>query len=133
MFAGRLLALAVILFSAGAAWAAPDTDKESKGPLYVSLPPVSVPLVNGSYLSGSLFVRVDLAIETQATKARIERLLPRLEAAYLERLSLLSRSHIDTDRAVDLPLLGALLQRATDRVLEPGTARVLVQEAAVRR
>jgi len=133
MWTARILAIAIgaICLPAGPAGAAPEDT--ARGPLYVSLPQMSAPLISGSRLTGRLFVRIDLAIETTAGRAKVEKLQPRLEAAYLERLGLLARYGLAPDKAIDLPMLAALLQRATDRVLEPGTARVLVQEAVIRR
>ena len=134
MWIARILGIVTLLLnSLAAAPGAAAPEEESKGPLYVSLPPISTPLISGSRLGGRVFLRVDLAIENPVARAKIEKLQPRLEAAYLERLGLLAQYGLAPDKAIDLPLLAALLQRATDRVLEPGTARVLVQEAVVRR
>jgi len=123
----------VVLAAAGAARAAEKAPAAETDALFVAVPPLTVPLVRGSAFHGRFFVHIDLAVESEAAQARIEALQPRLEAAYLESLSLLAQYHLDPGRAVDLPLVRKLLQRTTDRVLTPGMARVLIQEAAVRR
>jgi len=117
------------------AQAAPDSEKEGEeaGPIFVEVPPVSVPLVRGPYLHGRVFVRLSLGVDSQQAQAAVEKQLPRLESAYLDRMSALAQYHIAPDRAVEVPLVARALQQATDKILEPGMAEVLIQETAVRR
>jgi len=103
---GWLIAVAIAIAPLAAAPAAEAEDQPSREVRFVELPPVSVPLVQGSAIQGSFFVHFNLAVETEAARDAIAKQQPRLEAAYLESLSLLAQYHLDPDRAVNLPPCG---------------------------
>jgi len=124
----------IFLLALGPLQAAPAEEQaESQGPIFVEVPPVSVPLVRGSYMHGRVYVRLNLGVDSAEARAAVEKRLPRLEAAYLSRMSALAQYQIDPDKAVEVPILAQALQQATDRVLDPGMAEVFIQEAGVRR
>lgn len=99
----------------------------------VRLRPMSVPLMRGVYRDGSFDLQLLLAFESREERSRVETLLPRIEAAFFRDMSELARLHVAHGRPTDLDLVGRVLQRAADRIAGRHAARVLIQEAMVRR
>lgn len=129
----RAAVLAAALFAACPLAAGESGGNGEQLPVHVRLRPMSVPLMRGVYREGSFDLQILLALDSPEDKSRVEALLPRLEAAYFRDMSELARLYVGHGRTTDIKLVGEVLQRATDRVTGPHAARVLIQEAMVRR
>lgn len=129
-----LAALAAAVLLATSPCAAAGAAKAEGGAVEpVRLPPMSIPLMRGVYRDGSFDLQLLLAFESGEDRARVEALLPRIEAAFFRDLSELARLHVAHGRPTDLDLVGRVLQRAADRVAGAHATRVLIGEAMVRR
>lgn len=123
----------LLLLPAGAGAMSPSSRPEGHEPVYVALAPMTVPLLRGSYVEGSFHLKLRLAVATAEDKREVERLLPRLEAGYLEMLGYVARSGVRPGEAVDLIAIADALQGVTNRVLGNDHARLLIVESALKR
>ncbi|MFQ5348350.1 MAG: hypothetical protein ACE5ED_10980 [Rhodothalassiaceae bacterium] len=129
----QLVALLAFVLAFPALAAEQEGAAKEPAPVYVSIAPLSVPIVRGVQLQGRFDMRLVLEVENKEREAEVERLMPRLEAAYLANLTDLAQYYVTPGKAVDVALVARILQTTTDRILGAGRARVLVQEAAIRR
>ncbi|WP_281299851.1 MULTISPECIES: hypothetical protein [unclassified Iodidimonas] len=129
-----MIAMAWVALAPQPAWALAEKKAEAAtAPIYVELMPMTVPLLRDGYVSGSFHLRLNLAAVDAKAKTEINRLMPRLEAAYLANLSDLSEHFIRPGESVDLDIIKTILQSTTDRLLGQGVATLLIVETAVRR
>ncbi|GER06060.1 hypothetical protein JCM17843_03700 [Kordiimonadales bacterium JCM 17843] len=130
----RIFLLSLLLWALNPVSAgAEDVKAADIAPIYIQFAPISVPLMQGGYVQGSFHIRVELAVTSEKNKEAVDRMMPRLESAYLMSLVDLSRYVIRADEPADLVSIGAALQQSTNDILGPEKARVLISEAAVRR
>ncbi|RMD91061.1 MAG: hypothetical protein D6807_00455 [Alphaproteobacteria bacterium] len=129
----RLAVLLLLVLASPALAAEQEGAAKEPAPIYVSIAPLSVPIVRGVQLQGRFDMQLVLEVENKERQAEVERLMPRLEAAYLANLTDLAQYYVTPGKAVDVALVARILQATTDRILGSGQARVLVQEAAIRR
>lgn len=125
-------AMALVWLSA-AAQAQPAAPADALPMSYLNLGTIATPVVDDYRLLGTLQVRLVLKVDDRDVRAKLTSAKPRLVDAYNRALADFSRSRIDPSRPVDINRLSSLLQRATDRLVPAGTARLLVLEAMVRR
>ena len=125
-----LLALSALrpAFAAEQEGAAPEP-----APIYVTVSPLSVPIVRGARLRGRFDLQLVLGVENKEQEQQVTRLLPRLEAAYLANLTDLTQYYVTPGKAIDVALIAQILQKTTDRILGAEVAQVLIQEATIRR
>lgn len=129
----RLLCLMLAVSAASAAsadLAAQDLGAgEREGALYFEMEPLNVGVVQDGRLYGN--VRLQLVLEAQdlPARARAEALAPKLRSVYITALSNYFRLRYEPRRSLDLDYMTAVLQQATDEVLEGPHANVLIQEA----
>ncbi|GAK34910.1 flagellar basal body-associated protein FliL [alpha proteobacterium Q-1] len=130
-----MIAIAWVALAPLPAWALSEKKGEAAAaaPIYVELTPMTVPLLRDGYVSGSFHLRLNLAATDAEAKTEINRLMPRLEAAYLANLSDLSEQFIRPGESVDLDIIKMILQSTTDRLLGQGVANLLIVETSVRR
>ncbi len=106
---------------------------EDEGIRYIDVTPVDVPLTRGGFIQGHVVIRPTLKVESPAARARVEKMLPKLEARFLMVVSELARYDIEAESPIDTGLVRARLQREADAVLGPGVAEVFVIEAMTTR
>lgn len=130
----RLIAIAAAIALLGiAAPARAASGRASEAPLLLDMAPVTVPILRGPHMEGSVHLQLSLRLSDRAAAKQATRLTPRLEAAYLTALRRLAVTHFDPGRTADLDLVSKVLQARTDQILGPGAARLLIKESAVRR
>ncbi len=129
-----VLPILMVLFALRSAVAAEQEGAAPEpAPIYVAVSPLSVPIVRGARLRGRFDLQLVLGVENKKQEQEVTHLLPRLEAAYLANLTDLTQYYVTPGKAIDVALIAEILQTTTDRILGAGTARVLIQEATIRR
>lgn len=129
-FAASALALMSLTATAQAEPAAPA---DALPVSYVGVGTIATPVIDDYRLLGTLQVKLALKVEDRDIRATLTSAKPRLVDAYNRALADFSRSRIDPSRPVDVNRLSLQLQQATDRLAPPGTAKLLILEALVRR
>ena len=113
--------------------AAAQETVEDEGIRYIDVTPVDVPLTRGGFIQGHVVIRPTLKVETPAARARVQEMLPKLEARFLMAVSELARYDIDAEAPIDTGLVRARLQQEADAVLGAGIAQVFIIEAMTTR
>lgn len=125
--------LMTLLLATGLDAAAAAVSGKAGGPIHVALAPVTVPLFRGNYVQGSFHLKLILAVDTEQDRKSVERMIPRLEAGYLDLLTRMSKTSIRPGEPTDLQGIATALQAITDQVLGGSKARLLIEESAIRR
>ncbi len=128
-----LLLLLGLLVESGRPVQALQSTVEDEGIRYIDVTPLDVPLTRGGFIQGHAVVRASLKVETPAARAKVEAMLPKLEAAFLMVVTELARYDLEADAPIDTGLVRQRLQEAADRILGPEVARVFVIEAMTTR
>ncbi|MEW9854495.1 hypothetical protein [Novosphingobium sp. M1R2S20] len=126
--AGAALTLAgtgTVAATAGAEKGDPATIE----PHLVPMQEISIPIIDGDRLEGSLRVKTVLAADDEAAAERVTAALPRLRSASLAAALEFSRLYASPLRAVDAEMLSKNLTEALQHE-EPGVTRALVVEVA---
>lgn len=109
---------------------------DPNAPLYVEISPFVIPVLgpNGPEEMVSLIVTLELAPGVDRA-IYVKQRLPKLNDAYVQSLyGALDRKTVKRGGLVDVSLVKAKLQKATDRILGPGYVQdVLVQAVAQRK
>jgi flagellar basal body-associated protein FliL len=100
---------------------------------YVALAPVTVSVFRDSRVRGMLSLELTLEVADGSSRERIDKIMPRLRDRYITIMSRLAANRVDIHRPLDLESVTEILQSATDQMLGPQVARVLVGGAMVRR
>lgn len=115
---------------------AAEPGADPNAPLYVEISPFVIPVLgpNGPEEMVSLIVTLELAPGIDRA-AYVKQRLPKLNDAYVQSLyGALDRKTVKRGGLVDVGLVKAKLQKATDRILGPGYVNdVLVQAVAQRK
>lgn len=106
-------------------------DNPAAEPHLVPMQEVSLPIIDGDRLDGTLSVTMVLATADEAAAQRVEAAMPRLRSATLAAALEFSRLHASPMRAVDAEMLSQDLTAAL-RKEEPGVARALIVNVAAR-
>ncbi len=102
---------------------------EDEGIRYIDVTPLDVPLTRGGFIQGHAVIRVSLKVDDQKSRAKVEELRPKLEAAFLMVVTELARYDLEADAPIDTGLVRQRLQEAADRILGPEITQVFVIEA----
>lgn len=127
LLGGAVAGLGIAVARAGTAGVPADV------PHYVRFDPLFIPIYGDGRPEGVLAMRVAIQTTDDATRARLERLRPRLVDAFRAHLTEHARLHVDPDRPVDVRRLSAALQRAALRTPDEQKMQVLVLEAVAKR
>ena len=111
------------------ATSASDKDPVAAETHFVPMDAISVPIIDGNRLEGSLRVKTVLDATDEAAAVRLKAALPRLRSATLAAALEFSRLQVSPMRAVDAELLSAALTKALSQEA-PGISRTLVIEVA---
>ncbi len=110
-----------------------DVAKNDVPPIYVTMAPITIPLMRSGYVEGSFHIRLDIAVATKTEEERVTHLTPRLEAAFLGNLSDLAQFYIRPGEQTDVNMIGRILQQTTNQILGTSEARLLISDTAIRR
>lgn len=125
---------ALTLVATGAIAAAPDGETAinvADEPRLVPMQAISLPIIDGDRLEGSLHVTMVIAATDLAAAERITAALPRLRSASLAATLEFSSLYASPMRAVNAEMLSRDLTEALQRE-EPGIARALIVNVAAR-
>ena len=112
---------------------AEETEQTPADTLFIEFPEMNVTLVERSRIDGIMTVRLSLEVFDAEGQGQVEHQRPRLQDAYVHTLTRLASARFDVRRPIDYALMGRYLQRDTNRILGVDVARVLVQDAILRR
>ncbi|RMF66905.1 MAG: hypothetical protein D6740_12515, partial [Alphaproteobacteria bacterium] len=107
-----LLLLLGLLVESGRPVQALQSTVEDEGIRYIDVTPLDVPLTRGGFIQGHAVVRASLKVETPAARAKVEAMLPKLEAAFLMVVTELARYDLEADAPIDTGLVRQRLQEA---------------------
>ena len=110
-----------------------EAERTSADTLFIAFPEMNVTLVERARIDGIMTVRVSLEVFDAEAQGQVELQQPRLQDAYIHTLTRLASARFDVRRPIDYALMGRYLQRDTNRILGVDVARVLVQDAILRR
>ena len=127
-----LTAVLMIGLAATAAQAK-ESERTPADTLFIAFPEMNVTLVERARIDGIMTVRVSLEVFDAEAQGQVEHQQPRLQDAYIHTLTRLASARFDVRRPIDYALMGRYLQRDTNRILGADVARVLVQDAILRR
>lgn len=113
--------------------AAPQKRRITTLESYLMLDPITSTVVTSNRVRGLLVVEIGVDVPDDALRARAEETAPRLIDAYVRALTNLGATAIRPDRAPDVELIAARLQRATDQTLGAQGAKVLLIQVMLRR
>lgn len=132
--AGTALSLAVTGAATGAIAVAAEGETAidvADEPQLVPMQEISLPIIDGDRLEGSLHVTMVIAATDVAASERITAALPRLRSASLAATLEFSTLYASPMRAVNAEMLSRDLTEALQRA-EPGIARALIVNVAAR-
>ncbi len=122
-----------LLVGRGQPVAALQSTVEDEGIRYIDVTPLDVPLARGGFIQGHVVIRASLKVDNQKSRAKVEKMRPKLEAAFLMVVTELARYDLEADAPIDTGLVRQRLQEAADRILGPGVTQVFVIEAITTR
>lgn len=121
----RLIALAVLAAPALLAAAPKEEKKKGGGASFIQIQTLTATIMRPSGRRGVLTVEVGLDIADGKLRERAEKLVPRLRAAFVQTLQTYAAG-MTPATPPNPDVLGAALQRDTDRVLGRKGARLLL-------
>lgn len=98
---------------------------------YIHLPNLNAPIPNGFEFSGIISLDAGLDIEDDKKRKYALARLPRLKDALRSAVSGYVSISYQVGTVPDLNMMGARLQRAVDRELGPGVAKVTIAAAMI--
>ena len=107
-------------------------NQDSNSPYFV-LDALPVSIIRDSVGKGILVVEIGLDAKTLPARPGVEHLVPRLRDLYIRVLNLYVSRDFHLNQPADAALIKARLQMATDEVLGPGKASVLLRQILERR
>lgn len=131
VLAACLLALAAA--PAGAASEPLQKRRPSLTPTFVQLDTIPATIIQSGRPKGLLLVDFGLDVPEGADRDRLEAELPRFLDTYVRVLTAHASLSGDVRRPPDVAVIADKLQSATDRILGPGRAKVLLLGVAIRR
>jgi len=129
--AGAALTLAGTGTAVVAASSGGDTPPVASEPHLIPMQEISLPIIDGDRLEGSLSVTMVLAAEDADAAKRVTAALPRLRSTSLAAGLEFSRLHASPMRAVNAELLSQDVTAALQQQ-EPGVARALIVNVSAR-
>lgn len=113
--------------------AASSKETETAAINHIVLAPMTVSVFRDSRVRGMLSLELTLEVADGPSRERVDKIMPRLRDRYITIMSRLAANRVDINRPLDLDSMTEILQSATDQMLGPQVARVLVGGAMVRR
>jgi len=121
----------------GLANASEEAKEEGGGELdreiYVKLPPLAVPMYHKGRPKGNITITLLLKIQDSEKRAKALKILPRLSSAYVMEANRLSHDYFDTNRPVNVAMIGDSFQIATNRILGHKEAKVFLSDVVVQK
>jgi hypothetical protein len=129
--------LIALLFGLGGRPAAAEEGKKPatgegavQGPTYVRLPPIVLPVFEGTHITRRAGIVLDLELEPGRTELELEPNRRQLYDAFISDLYALYDQESGTGRVINAVRIKERLQGTCDRVLGPGFVHeVLIQQA----
>jgi hypothetical protein len=130
----RLLAIAIFSLLVGALPArAADSAALPEGPVFLTLPVMTVPIFEGDAVTRQASVVLALELEKGKSEADLAPVKARLVDAYLTELTQLFEQRANADRIIDAQAIKPKLLETAQRIAGPGLVKdVLVQQAMER-
>lgn len=129
-----LLAISVSL-TAEAAGSSPPVDKSisriTGSPNYVAVTGINVPIASWNGFSGMMAVDAGLEIEDNKIRRQTELTMPRVRDTLRQSLHIFMNASYQAETVPDLEDMCARMQRAMDRLLGPGVAKVTISSAII--
>lgn len=125
-----LLVLALLIWAPAQASA-----PKKEGPMdaaFVTFDPFTVSVVERQRMRGLLVLEVVLHVPESEAREKAEGLKPRLRDTFVRNLMEFGAARARVDRPPDIARIAQTLQSATDQMLGPGEARVLITQALLR-
>jgi flagellar basal body-associated protein FliL len=124
-------AICVCLGAASASAEEHGEEKSAPSP-YIQLDDLNVTIFGDREVRGTMTVTLSLEVTEPAKHNEVTERQPLLRDAYFRTVSQYAGARVDLRRPVNIAQLGAVLQRATDKVLGADVAKVLISSAAIR-
>jgi flagellar FliL protein len=126
--------LAIVIFSVLLAVAARAAEQKApEGPVFVTLPAITIPVYEGERLARQASLVLALELEKGRVEADVAPLRPRLVDAYITDLTAIFEQRSFEDRLIEPQAIKPKLLETTERVLGPGLVKdVLIQQAMER-
>lgn len=100
---------------------------------YFVLDPMPISIIRDSTGKGILVVEIGLDAKAMAARPEVEHMVPLLRDLYIRVLNLYTSRDLHIHQPADALLIKTRLQMATDQVLGPGKAVVLMRQVLERR
>jgi flagellar basal body-associated protein FliL len=100
---------------------------------FVVLDPMPISIIRDSSGKGILVVEISLDAKSVPARPEVEHLVPILRDLYIRVLNLYTSRDLHIHQPADALLIKTRLQMATDQVLGPGKATVLMRQVLERR
>lgn len=126
------LVLAFALVLGGSANASAPKKEGPMDAAFVSFDPFTVSVVERQRMRGLLVLEVMLHAPEAEAREKAEHLKPRLRDNFVRNLMEFGATRARVDRPPDIARIAQTLQAATDQMLGPGEARVLITQALLR-
>jgi len=102
--------------------------KPMEPPRFIELPPLNVPLFVDDKVAGTVMIQLKLETVGAANEAKVNRILPRVNDAFLRELHTFIPRLLQKTKRLDVFILKIRLQMVSDRVVGKGiVSNVLVQ------
>ena len=99
------------------------------GPVFVTMSPISLPLIQGTQVVRQVTLRLSLELKAGVNELAIDQVRPRLIEAFIEELTKIYEKTDLKTKVIDVVLVKKRLQASADRVLGSGVvAAVLIQQ-----
>ena len=100
---------------------------------YYMLDAMPISIIREAAARGLLVIEIGIDAKTLAEREKVEHLLPRLRDLYIRALNLYAGRDLHIDEPVNPNVIKARLQTATDTILGPGQAVVLLRQILERK
>jgi flagellar FliL protein len=113
--------------------AAAEEKKPPEGPVFVTLPTITIPVYEGEQLARQASLVLALELEKGRVEADVAPLRPRLVDGYITDLTAIFERRSFEDRLIEPQVIKPKLLETTERILGPGLVKdVLIQQAMER-
>lgn len=108
--------------------------EEPKGPQFISIAPMSIPIIKNGKVVQSLFLVIALEVENNEKAEAVNAYMPLLRDAYLSGLYGTLQDRGQGTNLVDMNFVRAKLEEANNKVLPPETVKsILIQQLEQKR
>ncbi len=135
LFASLMLLPSVSLRAEAAGGGAPQVDKAiariTGSQHYVAVTGLNVPIASWNGFTGMMAVDAGLEIEDSKIRKQTELTMPRVRDTLRQSLHIYMNATYQPDSVPNLEMMGARMQKAIDRQLGPGVAKVTISSAII--